>query len=305
MQPYICEFCGNEFNTAQNLVTHKRTAKYCLEERGTYSSMFNCDVCYKTFTSAANLKRHSKICSDTYETKMLKLAERLQETEILLDDAEERNMFMEADIEDLKRKNKALKTENKALKTENAKLEVYKEEYKVIRDKPTVGTVNNNTTNNKLRLVNTATIDPFTVDLVKNRLEGNEYTYGMFLLGENGVKRFILGMITKDDEKNYVTTDITRPNFHRFKETRKWGLDAGAKFLTEVFDEMKPLVREYWAKFNKEANNAKSPEEHESFDVDRDKIKPVMLAIEGSLESKARNELLGNVVRYIKPHVAV
>jgi len=278
-----------------NLITHKRTAKYCLQSRGEEIYHYECDLCQNVFSSRPNLLKHKKSCKIGVLTKSVK------DLELLLQDCEEKLAFREIDVEEMRK-------EIDRLRIENAKLGVYKEEYKVIRDKPTTSvstTVNNNTTNNKLKLVNTATIDPFTVDLVKNRLEGNEYTYGMFLLGENGIKRFILSMITKDDEKNYVSTDITRPNFHRFKETRKWGLDAGAKFLSNVFNEMKPLVKQYWNKFIEEANNAKSPEEHESFDIDMDKIKPIVLAIDGSLESKARNELLGSVVRYIKPHVAV
>jgi len=303
MNIQVCEYCDNEFSCVSSLILHKKTAKYCLIKQGIYIDKYQqCSFCRTIFSTKTNLDKHNKICNNRIIDE---LKCKLTETEILLQDYEEKFIFMQADIEDLKR-------QNHALNIENAKLSVYKEEYTIIRDKPTTttntnsNTVNNNTTtNNKLKLVNTATIDPFTVDLVKTRLEGNEYTYAAFLLGENGIKRFILDMITKDDEKNYVTTDVSRSNFHRFKETRKWGLDAGAKFLTNVFNEMKPLVKQYWAKFNAEADNAKSPEEHESFDVDRDKIKPIVLAIDGPVDSRFRNELLGNVVKHIKPHVAV
>lgn len=299
----ICVFCGKSFYSISSLNLHIRTAKYCLALRDEDSTTYSCSKCFREFTTEGNRNRHVKLCTH----KMPPMVEKaLYEKEMMLTDVEEKFVNLELDFENLKEELANMRKENTRLLIENAKLSVYKEEYTIIRDKPTTtNNTTNNNTNNKLKMVNTSTIDPFTVDLVKSRLENKGYSYGDFLTGESGIKRFIMGMIVKDDERNYVTTDTSRQNFHRFKETKKWGLDAGAKFLTNVFDEMKPLIREYWDKFNIEADNAKTVEEHESFDYDRDKIKPVVLAIEGSVDSKPRKELLNNVVKYIKPHVAV
>lgn len=293
----VCEFCGASFTAIRNLITHKRTAKYCLELRDEETLPYSCQDCGKTFTNDIRLKRHIKQC-EYY------ISEYVQR---LLDQKDAEIQELKEDKQELEENIISLETELEHHKLEDARLKVYEKEYYAVRDRPTNTTNTNNninTTNNKLKLVNTSTIDPFTIDLVQKRLQ-NGYTYDMFMLGSMGVKRFITAMIMKDDEKNYVTTDVSRPNFHRFKETRKWSLDAGAKFLTDVFNEMKPTISAYWDKFNGEADTAKSVEEHESFDIIRDRVKPIVLAIEGSPESKHRSELLGDVIKHIKPYVAV
>ena len=287
-----CDFCGTTFFSINNLITHKRTAKYCLALRNVDSLPYYCELCEKTFTTESYLKKHQQVCEYMISDYVQEL---LHQKELINIELKDTIQYLEEDII-------AKELEISDLKLDIARLNVYEKEYYVARDKPTT---TNNTTNNKLKLVNTSTIAPFTTDLVKERLENEEYTYDMFMLGSAGIKRFITSMITKNDEKNYVTTDTSRSNFHRFRETKKWSLDAGAKFLAEVFGEMKPIVMDYWTRFNIEAGNAKSIEEHEDFDLMRDRIKPVVLAIDGSTESKHRKELLGDIIKHIKPYVAI
>jgi hypothetical protein len=288
-----CKFCHKSFASISSLNKHLKTAKYCLNSSSRKSIVYSCEICDGIFTTKENLKRHMSKCEfPPYFQK-------------IIDEKDEEFHGLEQDFVELQ-----LEVEH--LRNEIIRLKVYEKEYYAVRDRPTTmhsntNTTNNtgNTTSNKLKMVNTSTIEPFTTDLVQKRLKENEYTYDMFMLGDMGIKRFIMGMITKDDEKNYVTTDVSRSNFHRFKETKKWSPDAGAIFLTDVFNEMKPLVKEYWNEFNREADKAGSVEEHESFDIIRDRTKPIVLAIDGSSESKYRKELLGDVIKHIKPHVAV
>lgn len=344
---YSCEFCGSEFNLQSNLITHKRTAKYCLAIRGKIPTTCACKICGKEFTIKSNLKIHEKKCNykipkniqrliDKKDEEIIKINEEIEaikercreEIEEVeercreevreieekcreeVGEIEERLKTIEKENGEIKAKLKALKLENIKVRSENAKLisdtkaAIYEKEYNAIRDKPTTATYNN-TTNNKLKLVNTSTIDPFTIDTVHSRLQKNEFTYGDFMSGINGIKRFIMGMVTKDDEKNYVTTDTSRSNFHRLEETRRWINDKGALFLNKVFDEMKPSVQAHWDRFMAELKTAKNFEDYEVFDAELERVKPIACAIIGSSESKPRKDLLDDVIKYIKPRVAI
>jgi len=308
---FQCEHCFGLFVTIQNLCLHKKTAKYCLALRGEEKACYICEGCDKEFSTITNMKRHQLVCDYMIPNKIQSM---LDEKDLELDDKDVEIDNLQKELLKYKKLTANLKKEivelrnSKELAVINAEKTIYKTEYEYFKAKPAI---TNNITNNKLKMVNTSTIDPFTLELVNDKLD--QFTYEMFMLGEAGVKRFILGMITKDDEKNYVTTDVSRPNFHRYFEKesaditnkKKWVGDKGALFLTNVFSEMKPKVLEHWDKFNIEADKAGSPEENESLDMERERIKPIVLAITGSETSKNRKELLGNVIKYIKPHVAV
>lgn len=301
---YQCEFCGSELTSERGLIAHKKTAKYCLELRGVESEVYKC-LCLKEFSVKSNLRKHEKVCEKMIqeglkgdlENKDLEIEELTKKLAV----SEKKNKLLKSKIAALTRENDKLKTKTEIIASDTTAA-IYKEEYKAIRDKPT--TVYN-TTNNKLKLVNTATIDPFTVDTVRNRLNDNKYTYGDFMSGLSGIKRFIMGIITKDDEKNYVTTDISRPNFHRLEDTKKWIGDKGALFLNELFDEMKPVVQEHWQNFSKELNEIESADERDDLIIDLDRVKPVASAILSKNDSKQRKELMEDVIKYIKPRVAI
>jgi hypothetical protein len=323
MEEFVCEYCDRSFSTKNNLKTHVKSAQYCLLSRQEKKIIeFICENCGGSFSVAKSLKRHQKTCEYEIPARAQELFDAKEEkSRILLDEKDATIKELTAELNKYKKLNAKLKTDivelnaSKELAVVKAEKGIYKEEYTFFKNKPTTTntSTNMNTTNNKLKMVNTSTIDPFTVDLVKARLD--QFTYETFMLGEAGIKRFILGMIKKNDEKNYVTTDISRPNFHRYfqnanaesgeSDGQKWIGDKGALFLTNVFSEMKPKVMEHWDKFNTEADMAESVEEHESFDNKRDHIKPVVMGINSSQDSKYRKELLSNVINHIKPHVAV
>jgi hypothetical protein len=261
-----CSFCGNVFRRKFNLDVHQRSADYCLRIQGKKPALI-CIGCETPFKSKLKLGKHEQECVPYLQDKIKKLENEIVE-----------------------------------LRLKSAKTEVYKEEYLAIRDKPT--TTYNNTTTNKLKMVNIATIEPFTLDTVKKHLSDDKYTYKMFLDGALGVKQFILRMITKDDEKNYVATDTNRKNFHRLELARNWVSDKGALFLTKVFDEMKPLALGYFDRFQETVKATKRFEEIEANDAVLDKIMPVMRAIINP-EHKDRKTLQDDIIKYIQPHVAV
>jgi hypothetical protein len=309
MEVHICEFCGTEFSALSNLITHKRTAKYCLKLREVPLQIYTCDVCERTFSSSASLKRHTTTCS-----------KRVKELEELLQDAYTTIVFQKRKLETTEKKlaetlaDRGKEIESLSQKIEVAKLSVYKDEYLTIRDRPTTTTTTTNTTNKnvttaKLNSVNISTIEPFTLDLVKKRLEENAYTYEMFLMGEPGLNEFILSLIVKDDEKNYLSTDNSRANFHRLNEARKWILDVKALFLTKVFAELKPIIHTYLDRYHEEVpthkiTDTKTEKEYASFHDTRDVFDPMATMLISNNDEK-RKPLLKSVVEYIKPHIAV
>jgi len=281
---FTCEFCNNTFTSSCNLITHKRTAKYCLALRGENTITYECEKCCQVFCTKPVMKQHEKKCKTLY-----RIPRKIQN---LLNDKDLEIKTLQEEITKLKLENATLVSDTKAT--------IYEKEYHAIKDKPTYTT--NTTTTNKLKMVNTATIDPFTIEAFRARLARGEYTYDTFVAGNLGIKRFILGVMTKDDERNYVTTDTSRENFHRLEETRKWINDKGAGYLNKMLDEMKPVVQEHWDKFLLEGKNT---EDKESYHIDLDRVKPLACAIIGKSDCRQRTILLDDVIKHIKPRVAI
>ena len=68
-----CGYCNKTLSTKKALVYHQKTAKYCLDIRGSkQSEQFVCIHCSKLFTSSQRLSTHSAICP-TRSSNTLKL----------------------------------------------------------------------------------------------------------------------------------------------------------------------------------------------------------------------------------------
>jgi hypothetical protein len=60
-----CEFCKKEFVCKGTLITHQKTAKYCLQLQGkNIIQPFECNFCVKNFTTQQNLKEHILVCKE-------------------------------------------------------------------------------------------------------------------------------------------------------------------------------------------------------------------------------------------------
>ena len=69
-----CEFCQKDFSTKGTLLSHQKTAKYCLEIQGKNvgnNSNFKCEYCDKTFTLKHNLNDHFIIDRSPHFSKLL------------------------------------------------------------------------------------------------------------------------------------------------------------------------------------------------------------------------------------------
>ena len=311
---YKCKHCGTIFGQKCNLGLHQRTAAYCLAIRGIDVEEISCNWCEKEYKNPQSLKNHLKTCA----IKLL-VDERIEEQ------LDELCQTKDMEIAELNLENMGLKKANRELKKTNVELEaslkeerhkfelvdqkatIYNKEYLAVRDKPTTRVTNtNNTVNNKLKMINTNTIEPFTLPMAKQRIE-DDYTYEVFLNGKDGFRQFLLSIIIKDDEKNYASTGgKTRPSYHRLGESREWSEDKGTKFLSSVFDELIPSMEDYWGQLAEdllEVELAGDEAEIARLEGIKEGVRPVAMGITATGPKK--NEFLTEMLKQIKHDIAV
>jgi len=246
---HSCECCGASFKKKSNLITHKKSAKYCLAIRGEGSVTCVCSGCGKSFNYMASLARHKKVCTSIGIT--------LQEKDDIIDNL---NVEIEKLHEELEEKDVTIATTNESLAQAKNKIKTLKKEVYDIKlilenskgqlvqatkkEKPVVN--NNNTYVNKLLNVKCDTIRPFTIETVREDVTAGKYTFDLFIQGEKGIVEFISAIISQSDQKSYVCTDSSRQRFHRLMESREWKDDNGATFLNKVLDELKDPATDYY-----------------------------------------------------------
>jgi hypothetical protein len=95
-----------------------------------------------------------------------------------------------------------------------------------------------------LKTVRCATISPFDCDTMASASDG--YTYEIYLDAFDGLLSFLISIITKDDERNYVCTDAARKRFYRLEYPRRWVLDKDCEFLITFLDSLEPVTSKYY-----------------------------------------------------------
>lgn len=286
---FKCEFCGNIFNRQCNLITHKKTAKYCLEQRGIFALPRECIGCNRTFSKKFNLKRHQEACAPYFKHLADERSSQFQEMK-REKDAEIQKIQEDRDVEVNK-----LKSSIKILEEEVSKLKLLLAEGKgkisVYKERP--GVVNNQYINPKLLQIRCDTIPPLTIENVKKEVGAGKYTYERFIRGEAGLVDFISTLISDEDQqRSYVCTDTARNKFHRLIETREWENDNGATFLNKILDQLKePATKYYQQILDMTANPT---EDRELGEILMTKTKPVALGITCP-KSKDRNALFNRI----------
>jgi hypothetical protein len=139
------------------------------------------------------------------------------------------------------------------------------------KPKPPTSIVKTKIYNQKILNIKTDNIKPFTVELIKANV--HKYDFKAFLGGIYKLSKFISNMIvleTKEgQERNFVCTDATRNSFHRLvlskkdeiislepkdldnspKDNGTWQMDREALYLNNVFDELRPNIKDYYDRF--------------------------------------------------------
>lgn len=64
---FICEYCGNEYSSLSSLITHKKSAKFCLSiqnKEADNQGSLTCNDCGKVFTTKHTLSVHIINCKE-------------------------------------------------------------------------------------------------------------------------------------------------------------------------------------------------------------------------------------------------
>jgi len=86
----ICEYCNKRFNTKYSLNKHKKTAKYCFNQRKNNNiecndiCTFDCTFCLKSFTSNENLQNHLLVCLQKLKTLLNEKDEELRKKDEII-----------------------------------------------------------------------------------------------------------------------------------------------------------------------------------------------------------------------------
>jgi len=260
-----CEHC-NAIISPKNWSRHILTNKNCLSLQSESKTQRVCKYCSRTFTRNDSLNRHEGTCPNKlvwYEKRTVEL-------------------------------------ENKLAKTKLAK-KFWKDRCETLDKKPT--TTITNITNIKLEQVNIATIEPFTADTIRTRLD--EFNFKMFSQGYKGIVSFVRGIIMKEDEKNYVVTDPSRNAFHRLIDTRDWKRDPNGMFLDILLDELRPKIYGHYDTVLDIMRDARTDDERDAVDQLLDQTKPVYFGAKGDRGSKDREELRQKLRNDVKKIVTI
>lgn len=262
---FKCEFCGSKFNRVCNLITHKKTAKYCLETRG-LKSLNECMGCNKVFGKKCNMERHQLSC-------VLYIKEENERLKRCLEEKDTKIVGLQEEIAKLRL----------VIAESKGKISVYKERPSIVNNTQYI--------NPKLLTIQCDKISPLTLENVKKEVEGGGYTYDNFIRGEAGLVDFISTLISDEDQKNYVCTDSARNKFHRLIETREWENDNGATFLNKILDQLRDNTSNYYSKVIK---MTETPTDRDLGEFLMAKTKPMVMGI-AHPKSRDRNALFNRI----------
>ena len=192
-----CEFCNRQFSTKGILVSHQKTAKYCLTLQNKHNENFICNFCNKNFTSQYNLNEHLTTCKKKQheEMKIRLKDEFIKEIEYLTNKLKETETNYIRQLEE--KETTITKLEAKLEKFENVVI---------------ANTRNPITTNNTIVLTNTLNLN----DTEKFKsIIGEGLSKNVVCNGQKGLAKFVFDNILKgpDGKLMYKCVDPSRHNF--------------------------------------------------------------------------------------------
>ena len=247
----LCDFCKKSFSSKTNLVSHQKTAKYCLEIQGKKTiEDFKCKYCEKKFTTTQNLNEHYNSC----KIKNQKLTEdktKIQyeaQINILNITIAEKEKDHQKDIEIL---NITIAEKEKTIEKLERKIETYEKRLFDMAAKPTTSNTNNTKTvvyNNNIPLTNEVlrqSAKTFSIDYARNI---------------NGITRHL----TESLEDHITCTDSSRNIFKYTNEKEEEIIDTDLEnllpqYLSALKDENNFLYKEVFDYFK--ANNVSLSEQ--------------------------------------------
>jgi hypothetical protein len=204
-----CEFCNHSFSSKGILISHQKSAKYCLKLQNKNNENFICNFCNKIFTSQYNLNEHFNTCKEKQHEEMeTRLKDGfIKEIEYLKEKLKEMETTYTRQLDE-KDRHYHQKIEEK--ETTIAKLEAKLEKFEnaVIANTRNPITTNNNTIvlNNTLNLNDTEKFKSIIGEGLNKNVVCN---------GQKGLAKFVFDNILKgpDGKLMYKCVDPSRQNF--------------------------------------------------------------------------------------------
>lgn len=153
-----CEYCKTSFANTQNLLNHKKTAKYCLVLQGNSKIVsYDCFICKRQFTSNKNRNVHETTCFTMYNVKEMqrKYVETIDSLETKLND--ELKLVKELEDENFKYRYENENLKEKIHDLEKQFLRKETEIYKSVSRSPSKISTKNNNSHNKTNNTNNNT----------------------------------------------------------------------------------------------------------------------------------------------------
>ena len=186
-----CDYCKKTFSSKSNLLTHQKTAKYCVELQGLQPTYFECEYCNKKFTSQQNRIEHT--CKDRDISQI-----------------EEKIKFQYAiKIQDLERQ---LQEKNEYITKLEARLDKFENVITNMASEPKTLTTTNNTNSN-----NTVYMTKFDINDTKQigDVLQKHLTKDVIARGQEGIALMLGEHLLKgpNGEPLYECTDVARQKF--------------------------------------------------------------------------------------------
>lgn len=245
-----CQYCDREFSSLSNLKYHQKHARYCLQNRSNgVMEGTKCDFCKKILGSKYNLQLHHKTCPEKKVNSVkLRLNRKKKDVKSLSEEIEASKLT----IQKLKDENllaiKKLKNENLSLKGKILELEGVITGLKTAPDKKTI--YNTAYVHPKLANLPISNIPALTQEYITERVNDGILTYEKAAKGYLGILDVIGDLITHENEegiieRSYVCTDASRNSFHRLLESKKWKADKGGRYLNNILETFRDVMKEY------------------------------------------------------------
>jgi hypothetical protein len=235
-----CNFCNKSFSSKSNLLSHQKTAKYCLDIQGKDGDSYTCKDCDRSFTATKILVDHIQICKERLrkekenkeqdyiktikrlETDLTKLKKDKQENEYLKKNLQEKNEYI-AKLEAKLEKFEDAVVTNMAATTHVLEAKAVKAASSTTTNNTTLNT--NITVNNVLNL---------SQEHVKKVLS-ERLNYNVVYAGQAGLASFVFDNILKDSTGKliYRCVDASRQMFEFVDENGETVRDMKAEKLTQ------------------------------------------------------------------------
>jgi hypothetical protein len=225
-----CEFCNSTFSKKSNLLTHQKTAKFCLSLQGKENNDFICQYCEKKLSSKHSLTAHLSSCQKRVENNpelLLQENIELKQTNLLLSEN--------------------IKSYEKEIAEKNRKIEKLENHIMKLSEKPrTTNNINNNQRYSQI-INNLSPITDENFEELSSKLELKHIT--------NGAHGYI-ALVKENFGNKLLCTDVSRKNM-KFKDKNNNIITDinGTEFTFKFFNSIKE-ARQYFVELQK--NEAKT-----------------------------------------------